>query len=168
MPGRRLFYDESQRVNLLDYVSPEAIRNAMEKRGLDQSLLRERRLTWQHRCRDGDRFLAAVDRLLDHPELGLEGLGTFCENGPYQVALVDDPSALFQLIKRKRTPRRSRAVPAGCWPARAGATAATGPGTRTTQPIGPGDHCPSPGLGQGAVHLEFWKLRDREALCHRP
>ena len=106
------FYDESQRVNLLDYVSPETIRNAMEKRGLDQSLLRERRLTWQHRCRDGDRFLAAVDRLLDHPELGL---------GREQHSLS-----------------------------------------------GPGDHCPSPGLGQGAVHLEFWKLRDREALCHRP
>ena len=110
------FYDESQRVNLLDYVSPETIRNAMEKRGLDQSLLRERRLTWQHRCRDGDRFLAAVDRLLDHPELGLEGLGTFCENDPYQVALVDDPRVLFRLIDRKHTsgePGRTSRVLAG-------------------------------------------------------
>lgn len=48
-----------------------------------------------------------MDRLLDHPELGLEGLGPFCESDPYQVALVDNPRDLFQLIQKRNDPEKT-------------------------------------------------------------
>ena len=99
------FYDESQSVHISDYVTRNRILEAARRRGLDPAAIRERSLVYQHRCHEADRFLDAVDRLLDHPELGLEGLGYFGQNDPYSVALVDDPRELFRLIRDKNSRR---------------------------------------------------------------
>lgn len=96
-----LFYDESQRVHISDYVTRAHILEAARRRGLGQAAIRERTLVYQHRCHEADRFLDAVDRLLDHPERGLDGLGPFTGADPYPVELVDDPRELFRLIREK-------------------------------------------------------------------
>lgn len=100
-----LFYDEQQSVHIWDYVTRERVLEAALRQRIPREHILERELIYQHRCKAADRFLAAMSQILDHPELGLEGISPFPEDGPYQAALVEDPRDLFQLIREKNSQR---------------------------------------------------------------
>ena len=95
------FYDENQSVHVLDHVTRERIIENAVDMGIPRENILERKLVYQHRCQEADRFLDTVDRLLDHPELGLDDIERFSERDPYKVVLFDDPEKMFQAIREK-------------------------------------------------------------------
>ena len=100
------FYDEKQSVHIDDYVTKKRILETARRIGIAEENIIERKLVYQHRCHAADRFLDTVDRLLDHPEHGLEDIVPFQED-EYEVALVNDPEELFRIIREKNAGRGS-------------------------------------------------------------
>ena len=99
------FYDSRQHVHINDYVTKDRIIEIAGNQGVPEERIIQRELVYQHRCKTAEHFLGFVDRLLYHPENGLNDIERFNSDEDYQVALVDDPQALFTLIREKNANR---------------------------------------------------------------
>ena len=99
------FYDSRQHVHINDYVTKDRIIEIARNQGVSEERIIQRELVYQHRCKTAEHFLRFVDQLLYHPESGLNDIEHFGLDEDYQVALVDNPQALFTLIREKNANR---------------------------------------------------------------
>lgn len=103
------FIDEDQRIHMLDIGTKEEIIKWAKKAGAD---IHEYELPSQFRCNGSDGYLAFIDNALqirDTANIDLRGID-------YDFRVMDDPNALFDLIKEKNgIDNKARLVAGYCW-----------------------------------------------------
>ncbi len=98
-----LFYDERQHVHVRDYVTRDSVYEAVRRRGIPEERVFERRLVYQHRCVESRHFMDLISSILFSPQHSIDGVAPFTGDEEYQVALVQDPQVLLDLIREKNS-----------------------------------------------------------------
>lgn len=96
-----LFYDSQQHVHINDYVTPERIRKAAKNCGISDSNIIQRKLVYQHRCKNSEHYQQFLSGLLSNTDNALDNIKPFNDNEEYKVALAETPEILFDIIKAK-------------------------------------------------------------------